>query len=523
MFGPQQQQQLSKMRRGAEAIKLPRLWNVPATKDISTMLELAQNAQGQFIEQSWSPEEKDLLLNLSVQVDNEGDPLWELEENTLHDTKVLWQHRTGDTALIHNLIVGESTGEMAATRQDYTGQIYLRSPKESQEVRAVPPGDRLVETDATAILEGDINKVRLTTVLQSIQLSRMTGRLAIRGESCGADVYFDEGVATHASDGVDMGDEVIIELIQLTAGKFKFLPDERTVKRTVTRNIDRLLLEAITLLDQSDYLNEQGLKGESYLIVKNPGITLEEFIRIVTTGAPVDQELQKILFKDIGEFRTLVDLLKMRALKKSQWVPVLFNLVSLNLVGIGDRPPQQRTVLDVKEEEVQALDSYEAVLKPLMRPTGLLIYPALQYFIALECNRNVLSPTASSLVVLSLTRRSNGQSPDVATVHEIFEIVNRIKRPVDIPGHFQMFDYAILMPEANARSAAAICQKIHETVTNSHYKTRIDAADILMYFGIASMPDDCRTMAHLLSAALEAHKQARLNESPIMLFQNLAT
>ncbi|MBX9694082.1 MAG: DUF4388 domain-containing protein, partial [Cyanobacteria bacterium] len=407
-------------------------------------------------------------------------------------------------------------------RQDYTGQIYLRNPKESQEVRTVPPGERLIESESEAILEGDINKVRLTTVLQSIQLSRMTGRLAIRGESCGADVYFDEGAATHASDGVDQGDDVIIELIQLSAGKFKFLPDERTVKRTVNRNIDRLLLEAITLLDQSDYLNEQGLKGESYLIVKNPGITLEEFIRIVATGAPVDQELQKVLFKDIGDFRTLLDLLRMRPLKKSQWVPILFNLVSLNLIGIGDRPPQQHTVIEIKEEEAFELHQFESVLKPLMRPTGLLIYPALQYFIALECQRHAVSQTAVSLVVLSLTRRSNGQSPDVATVHEVFELIRSLARPIDIPGHFQMFDYGILMPDSNSRSAAVLCQKILETISNSQFKSRIDANDIAMCFGIASMPDDCRAMNQLLSAAIEAHKQARLNESPIVLFQNIS-
>jgi len=321
------------------------------------MLQLAQSSAGHPIAQSWTPEGKDCIFNLIVQTCEAGDPLWILEESNLQQTNVIWQHNTIDAGLIHSLIVGESTGQVAApdrekSNSEITGSLFLRA-RESQVDQPAITEEEVVDAEMSdeAILQGDISKVRLTTVLQSIQMSKMTGRLAVRTESRGADIYFDDGEAAHASDGVEVGEEVVLDLIQLQSGKFKFIPDERTVKRTIDKNVDRLLLEAITLLDQSEYLNKQNLTSESYLIVKNTTISLEEFTQKVSSGTPVDMELQKTIFKDIGHYKTLLDLLRARPLKRSQWVPVLFNLATCKLISISDKPPQEHSLLELDDSE----------------------------------------------------------------------------------------------------------------------------------------------------------------------------
>ena len=509
-----------------EVRKLPRLWHVPSDKDIGDMLIEAQNFSGQFIEQPWSAENQDRLFKLLVSSDNDGDPLWVLEEVTLNDSRTIWEHRTIDTGLINSLVLGESTGEVIAPKtekstRDIPGTLYLRGG-DSQQLDALPPDDRpLTGTTSIgdAILEGDISKVRLTTVLQSIQMSKMSGRLAIRSESCGADIYFAEGEATHASDGVETGDEVVLELIQLSSGKFKFLPDESTVRKTVQQRLDRLLLEAIALLDQSEFLSQKGLKSESYLVPSNPKISLEDFLKILDKGAPVDIELQKSVFKNIGQYKTLLDLLRATPMRRSQWVPTLFNFVSLELVRITDRPPHEERKTTLPAGKPADVKEFQQVFKPLLRPTGLLIYPALQYFISLECARHEVCGLPVTLMVISITNKKTGQSPDIATIHEIFEIIEPFKSPIDIAGHFQMFDYAIVMPNTESRGAAGIAAQINDSVQKASFVSGVSSQDLSLAFGIASIPEDASNMDQLLAAAVQSNKHSRATESPIVLFQ----
>lgn len=527
---------------GTGPIKLPQLWAIPSVENVTNIMQMAQKTKNRLVEQYWTLEGQDRLLMLSCIDDETGDPNWSLSAGTLTETKMLWQHRTTDTGLIHSLIYSESSGEVSLTAvsaeetsklpqsislglsvsDDGQDENYENKNQTSSKTN-VKKTDEFAADGKEAILAGDIAKIQLANVLQSIQMGKMTGRLAVRAEGRGVDVYFDDGEPLHASDGVDVGDEVILDMIQLSIGKFKFIPDERTVDRTIKMRLDQLLMEAITLVDQNAFLDKEGgLTHESYLINRNPAITLEEFNATIAKGNPVDERLQREIFRAIGEFKSLSDLLRMKPLKRSQWVPIIFNLYTLNLLGISDTPPQGGRRAGPIVEEMVDMKTLETALKPILRiETGILTYPVLQYFLALECYRFELCGMPLSLAVFSMKRKSNGETPDTATIREVISVIDANKRPIDMLGHYQMFDFAVLLPNTGTRSAAVFTQKIHEAVAAHTFASGIPAGDIMMCFGIAGLPENCKNMGQLLSASGEAKKHAETSASPVILYQNI--
>jgi hypothetical protein len=501
---------------------------VPTIDNVVSMLQMAKKDPGRVIEQYWSVEGQDRLLNLRVTCEEElGDPFWTLSASTLMDTSTLWQHRTVDTGLIHNLILAESTGAISASsnsgglNNDFGSSITLGvHTGEAEPFKGNTrtfKSNKDSENEQEAVLQGDIAKVQLPTVLQSIQMGLMTGRLAVRSEGRGVDVYFDEGEPVHASDGVDTGQDVILEMISLNVGKFRFIPDERTMERSINRRLDGLIMEAVTLVDQVTFLEQQqGLTADAYLIARNPNLTIEEFTEAVSHGAPVDESLQRQIYREIGDYKTLLDVLRAKPLKRSEWVPIVFNLVTLNLISISDKPPQARKNTQLLDAQVD-IKTLEQVLKPCMRPeTNILTYPAFQYFVAQECFRYELCGMPLSVIVFSIRRNSDGNSADLAIVKEIMAIVNQIRRPIDMVGHFQMFDYGIVLPNTGTRSAAVFAQKLQESVSQTPA-----AQSVAMSFGIAGIPENCKTMGQLLSAATEAKKHAESSASPVILYQNI--
>lgn len=525
------EQRSSNRSQGGGTLKLPQLWVVPTIDNIVSMLTMAKKDPGRIIEQNWSVEGQDRLLNLRCCADEDGDPSWALSASTLTDTSTLWQHRTVDTGLIHSLISAESTGDITASSSnsltgasDFGASITLGvGTGDAEPVKSRTDSTKTFrrkdneESEVEAVLQGDIAKVHIPTVLQSIQMGQMTGRLAVRSEGRGVDVYFDEGEPIHASDGVDNGQEVILDMISLRIGKFRFLPDERTMERTINRRLDGLIMEAVTLLDQTDYLEkEQGLNGEAYLIARNPNMSEADFDAAVGADTPVDPVLQKKIYTEIGDYKTLLDVLRSLPLKRSEWVPILFNLVTLNLVSISDKPPQARRTTVLLDAQVD-IKTLEQVLAPCKRPeTGILTYPAFQYFVAQECFRYDLCGMPLSVVVFSIKRATDGASADILVAREIMQIIQNIKRPIDMIGHFQMFDYGCVLPNTGTRSAAVFAQKVQESVA------QVAAThNLVMCFGIAGIPENCKSMGQLLSAASEAKKYAESSASPVILYQNM--
>lgn len=537
MFNRNRPQSSPKPRSGS-TIKLPQLWSIPEPEHIRDMLQKAHKNQDTFIEQMWSVEGLDKIFILNAKIDNEGDPLWVLKESKITDTKLLWEHRSRDTDLIHTLVVGECQGEVSensSSSQDYgvsNLNLNIQSEGQAQDggqaASMAPPTPPSIKSSQSlpmmnnedAILQGDLTKIQLPMVLQSVQMGKMTGRLAIRTESKGVDVYFDEGEPLHATDGVDKGNEVIFDLVCLQSGKFQFIPDERTVERSVTQRLDSLLMESISLVDQNNFLTKEGLKDSCYLISRHSNMGEQELAATLAQGLPLDQNTQYDLMRHVGNYKQLQELLTNKPLKRSEWIPILFNLVTLGIVSIAENPPQETGQAPVEEEQID-YSTLAASLKPITRmETGVLIYPAFQYFLAQECYRNQICGIPVALAVFSITLREEGKELTNLDVFDIMSKISEMKRPIDILGHFQTFEYGLILPNMGSRSAANIVHQIQATMPSINFKSGISGANVILDFGIAGLPEHTTSMGQLIPAAAEARKRAETTSSHVMVFQS---
>lgn len=533
MFNRNRQPPQPRPKQG-QAIKLPQLWNTPEFDHINDILAKAQKNPDTIVEQMWSVEGMDKMFVLNVKVDDEGDPLWVLKESKITDTRLLWEHRSRDTALIHTLIVGECTGEVqseAKTAGDFSTSINLSV--ETETVVEATPGSSTGARDITkssatlpkldnedAILQGDLAKIQLPMVLQSIQMGKMTGRLAVRTETQGVDVYFAEGEPQHATDGIDKGNEVILNLVCIQAGKFQFIPDERTVEQSVSNKLDGLLMEAIALVDQSNFLEKEGISDECYLISRHTQMQDQELQSTLSQGLPLDQNVQYDFLRHIGNFEQLGQVLTKKPLKRSEWVPIVFNLVTLGITSISDTPPQESAQNSLVEEKIDFL-ALESSLKPIQRQeTGVLIYPAFQFFLAQECYRNKLCGIPLTLAVFSISLNEADQELSNLDVYQIMECISKMKRPIDILGHFQTFEYAIILPNMGSRAAASVVQKIQSSIPSIVFKSGINGHSVVLDFGIAGIPEHCSELGQIIPAAAQARVRAEGSSSNVAVFEN---
>jgi GGDEF domain-containing protein len=64
------------------------------------------------------------------------------------------------------------------------------------------------------------------------------------------------------------------------------------------------------------------------------------------------------------------------------------------------------------------------------------------------------------------------------------------KRPLDLLGHFESRDFAILMPNTRASQAAFVANRILDSLTVTPLAPGIDRANLTLCFGVANLPSD---------------------------------
>ncbi|HNB17760.1 MAG TPA: diguanylate cyclase, partial [Candidatus Obscuribacter sp.] len=95
--------------------------------------------------------------------------------------------------------------------------------------------------------------------------------------------------------------------------------------------------------------------------------------------------------------------------------------------------------------------------------------------------------------------------------------IGLVKRPLDLLTHFQVNEYAILMPNTKASQAAFVANRILDALTVTPLAPGIDRANISLSFGVANLPSDGEDVESLLQAAEQARLEAREGNFPIVL------
>lgn len=522
-------------------IRLPKQSAMPSYGDIQFLMQEANKILGRWVELPFAGKDKKLEYIVAVQyVKGQEDPNWQLIEISNSGQSTLWQYPSRDLTLICNMILSGSGAdqveEMIPTGNfsgPNTGNQQHQSDMSSVNLKAVQTSTQNAPAvgitfepprpGAKATLEGDLKNLQVPNLLQSINLAKMTGKLDVRNKSENAEIFFHDGTATHAVVKDVVGDNALVELILWSSGEFRFWPDEKTSERTVTKRLDSMLMEGVALLDQSKYLETAGLKLESCLVKKNAMISEEEFAARVAKGAPIGLEQQLDFYEQIDNRNTLFDLLRNRPMPKVEWVPVLFNLVSCGLVQITDQAPQQNRLATLKALGIDDA-AVQGVIKNLLRPeTGIFTYPAFIYLLDQEYLRYEYFNTPFSLLVFSIGQRKGDmvEALQMLAVRRAMQRISLVKRAVDVLGHYETFDYGMLLPNTNSAAASALANRVADVLREAPLSSDIDSRSLALAFGVATVPEDCQELDKVLLAARKARDKAKYGQQRVVLARDI--
>ncbi|MBX9687820.1 MAG: DUF4388 domain-containing protein, partial [Candidatus Obscuribacterales bacterium] len=299
---------------------------MPTLKDLEFAFQEAAK-KNLVIELPWGMEGQGSYI-LTLQPGN--DAVWQMFEGDEPLGEPIWRHPCRDVALIHSLIFQAVPDEMISA---------ISKPAENSSIQAAaaslaPPPD---STKAT--LQGRLENMQMANLIQSIQMSKMSGRLYLFDQGSSSQIFFLDGQPVHATNLESSGDNAVIEIMTWEQGEFRFFPEESSPEHTVKRRVESMIMEGVTLLDQQKFLAKQGLSPDSYLIRKEARISPDEFKTRVSRGAPLDLNAQMMLYELCDGRSRWQDVLGRKPMVKVEWVPLLFNLVSCGLLNISESSP----------------------------------------------------------------------------------------------------------------------------------------------------------------------------------------
>lgn len=470
---------------------------MPAMKDLEFALQEASK-RNLIIELPWGAESSPGYV-LTVQ--GGDDPTWAMFEGEVPNAAPLWKHASRDMGLIHSLIFQACPDDMlsaagAAPAAVTTGNHNFLAPTDTSK----------------ATLQGRLENMQIMNLFQSIQMSKMSGRLQLFDQGNVAQLFFKEGTPVHASSAEGVGDPAVVEIMTWEKGEFRFFPEEETGERTVKRRVEAMVMEGITLLDQYKFLEKQNLTPDSYLIRKEARISPEEFKSRLANGAPLDLNAQKNMYELCDGRSRFQDILSRCPLTKVEWVPLLFNLTSCGLVVISESSPFAGKAQGLVAAQLDR-NMIAGVLRSITRAeTGLYTYPALQFFIEREFSKSVAFGMPLTLIVFETRIFLGGdKAPQPLPIPALRELHNRIeamKRPFDIVAHYETFDFALLLPGSGSKAARIFGHKVSESLVNVPLMQG-QTQRLLLAGGMASAPEDTLDLGRFLTAAREAKNKAK--------------
>lgn len=186
-------------------------------------------------------------------------------------------------------------------------------------------------------LEGDLMDMPMPTLVLSIQMNKGTGRLEIDTPSGNAFLFFVQGEPAHCVFNESNGDDAVLELLSVTTGSFRFFKEPKTSEKTILKGLQILLMEGAALTDHLAFLKNIGVGLETYLIRNHSTMSETLFEQMVKGGFGASMELQKRFYQEVDNQSTVLEILRRVPLPKSQWVPIVFNLVSCGLCSYRAR------------------------------------------------------------------------------------------------------------------------------------------------------------------------------------------
>lgn len=425
------------------------------------------------------------------------------------DSKLEWIHQSGDMDHIHSLLQSSLQQFDRESLTDSLDKPTFTPFKADQNV--------IKAEDEPGVFDGDLTRLPVEALLQSITSSKMTGKLECRNSKKTVSVFFENGNPKNAYTGRTVGEEALVDLMTWKVGQFSFYPNQTIEERTIVKPINALLLEAATLIDFTTFLEKAGLRGDSVL-TRGPVFTESEFEEKLKRAVPVDMNRQKSFYQAIDGNVTLASIIESGRYSRSHWIPLAYNLISNGMVTINPRPVvagtgSGTTISSVSNSSLSNSSVTNNAISDsaisneistfarshIYSDSGVISYVAFLYFIEQEFYRYECFRSPFSLVYLKPSLRlENGSSEEGEIgremLQEIIKRINHTKRKADLLAHYQLDSYALLLPQTNLQGVTAFAGRlVGALMTNPPSK------QLSVTVGIASLPEDCDSWVSLIA------------------------
>lgn len=476
---------------------------------------------GQQNRRSWQLEQKLVIT----------EPEWRMFRETESGRAELWTVKSSDSELIHGLIAQETSGGVKepdgmenyfAARvgppEDLKMSGGFQMPPgfgQPQPMQVASPATLPDASNGALNLSGTLKDMDLPSVMQSINLCKMTGKLNVYDRQQQAEVYFTDGELVHAELGNDLqtsskltGDIVLLDLFTWEEASFKFQHGWKTAEQSVKKRMHSLLLEGAALRDYQDALTSKGLTMASSLCrgQNTFAITEAEFdARMKKDGIPVHTDLQKQVFIALRTPTTLENLLYTIPMPKSTWVPVMFNLINLDFVTIAGGK-------DEVEEKDGALlfagidDLIIGAQKALIQPdSGMHSYGN---FLLSARNELVRNQHGGPSFCVAMLEMPDATALSATAMNGIANVFDKIRRPFDVLA-FSMPNFLfLLMPQCDSAYASRATERFVALVSDTQLDSVVHGRNLAIKGGIACVPADGTELVQILTAASRNRRRA---------------
>jgi len=560
-------------------IRLPRRNSLPDIAFLSELLGAASEKKGHDVEVSWSEAETSPIFSLVVRVEGKEDdlPQWVLWEANGPQSRLAWRYESNDLEFINDMVYmcraatavpaanglpesepgassflkgtegetnpkggqiatgavpdrkpeGVSFGTLARRPEKEQSQRFNGSPADvvlRVIARATEPSPSLVGVadnlwlGSETSIEGGLEHLEVSTLLQALTISEVTGKLEVTCDESNGCFYFNRGFIQHATTATNIGDVAVAEMASWCQGNFRFLINEATSLRSVNNALDVNILEGVTLRDQKRHLEKSGLTNDSFLKKKHQKLSDAELKVILLKGQPIDFALQAEVYRKIGRRCTLGNLLRDRPMESVTLTKILFNFLAAGLIEIKPAEATTQPALEFLGESQAAV---QVIVQSLLRPeTGIYSYPALLYFLQYEFYRFESYGWPMTIILVELSQKNAKGGLDPLSARDALIATKRIeliKRPLDILAHFETLHYALFLPNTNAASGAYVANRMLQALTVTPLSPGLDRRNLRASFGVASLPSTGEDLETLIAEAKNAMTQAKSGDFPIVL------
>lgn len=507
--------------------RLPEQSRVPEVPDLEYMFGIASKQPGFVIELPWSVNRQPYVLTTKLERrNNEQSHQWSFYKGDGADSKLEWNYETSDLVMIHSLIMtafppesiipdqavlaslqpganleerqqsGQHSGSQPVLEQQHSGPQPVVAQQNGQH-----SGPQAIHRKVMGVMEGSLADMPLHSLINSIQSSRLTGRLSIHSHDEMTDLYFEEGHVVACQRGHQDGDEAFLEVaMNSSTGDFKFFDSDTTQHKTIKTRLDGLMLMAAALSDHTKYLDQQGLKPESCLMRANPNITEKEFENKLDALVPMDMSLQKRMYQAIDNKILFSELITKCGLPRSVWTPIIFNLVSSGIIKIENKgseaPPEDVSLEQTSSNltiDLVALEKFTASMT--RKDTGIYTEIAFLFFLEHEFYRYHSYETAFSIALFKLSQAPGGPTKNALKL--ALDVVKSTVRKADILGHYEGDDYAVILPHTDPNAAVGLFNRVQSLLQQPPFAPN----EISIALGIAGIPQDCQDLTTLLKVA----------------------